>query len=121
MILFDWFKVKLVGKRKVDNIINIMHAITWPNELPSKKARRINPYFDIDFSGHSYLLNPESLLERRDIPASKIVEYIELASRRSYAEYLLTRDRTLDYRLVNRPIENELITTINNRVVFNYE
>lgn len=121
MILFNWNKIKNISNRKVDKIINIMHAITWPRELPDKRARSINNYYDIDFSGHSYLLNPEKLLNRRDLPASVIVEYIDLASRRSYAGFLLTRDRTLDYRLVNRPIENELITTINNRVVFNYE
>lgn len=121
MILFDWNKVKSISNGNVGEILKIMHSITWPNALPSEKARKMNPYYDEDFSGHSYLLNPEALLERRDILDAKLVEYIQLASRRSYAHYLLTRDSTLDYRLVNRPIENELITTENNKVAFRYE
>tara|TARA_R110000772_G_scaffold66361_1_gene147870 strand:- start:66323 stop:66688 length:366 start_codon:yes stop_codon:yes gene_type:complete len=121
MILFDWHKVRLIADYKNGNIIKIMHAITWPVFLPTRYQRRLNPFYDYDFSGHSFLLSPEKLLERRDVPLAKRVEYISLAARRCYADYLITEDATLDYRLVKGPIENELITVKTNRVVFDYE
>jgi len=121
MILFNWRKVKLIADYKLGSIMLIMHAITWPVLLPTRIQRLNNPYYEHDFSGHSYLLQPEKLLVRKDIPLKDRVEYISLAARRSYAEYLLSGDTTLDCRLVKRPTENQLITAKNNRVVFNYE
>lgn len=121
MILFNWRKVKLLADDSISNVLLIMHTIVWPYELPTTRQRKVNPYYGIDFSGHSFLINPEPILLQRNIPAVKRVEYISLASRRCYADFRITRDKTLDYRLVKGPIENELITVKTNRVVFNYE
>jgi|AntAceMinimDraft_5_1070358.scaffolds.fasta_scaffold00600_23 hypothetical protein len=121
MILFDWHKVKFHADGKASNIMLIMHAITWPYVLPSYRMRKVNPFYDIDFNGHSFLLDPERFLNRRDVPLTKRVEYVSLASRRCYAEYLLSGEKTLDCRLVKRPIDNELLTVKTNRVCFAYE
>lgn len=120
MILFSWDTVKRVSKKSNNNILKIMFAITWPSTLVTERQKKLNKYYNYDFSGFSYLINPEDLLVRRDLPPKVLVEYIMLASRRSYADYIITGDATLDSRLAN-PTDNELLTTKNGRIHFAYE
>jgi hypothetical protein len=120
MILFSWEKVKSVSAGSNRNILKIMEAITWPVTLPTKNQRKYNKYYDYNFTGFSYLINPEELLIRSDLPPKTLVEYIMLASRRSYAEYIITGDSRLDCRLASST-ENKLTTTIDGKLHFAYE
>lgn len=121
MILFDWAKVKRHAKSKKD-IILIISSITWPYDLPTKKQRSLNKFYDMQFDGDSFLLHPELLLQERALSNFKIVEYITLAARRSYAEYLYGRKRTLDCRLAPFiPTDNELLTVKNSQIYFAFE
>jgi len=69
------------------------------------------------------LVEPEKLLIKKyELPVKEIVEYIALASRRSLAEYLLTKETTLDIRLAPFiPEKNQLLTITNTAVHFMYE
>jgi len=120
MILFSWEKIKQTSRNSNQDILKIMFSITWPYILPTKRQRKINKYYDYDFSGFSFLINPEDLLVRKDLPPKVLVEYIMLASRRSYADYIITGDATLDCRLAN-PTKNELLKTIDGKIHFAYE
>ncbi|NDD82986.1 hypothetical protein EBZ38_01705 [bacterium] len=123
MILFDWEKIRSDSKGKIGAIIQIISAITWPEVLPTKRQLIVNKFYGKDFSGNSFLLNPESLLNKKyELKAKDIVEYIMLASKRSYADYLITGNRTLNVRLLPYVIaSNELITIKNNEIYFKYE
>jgi len=123
MILFDWEKIRSDSKGKIGTIIQIISAITWPEVLPTKRQLIVNKFYGKDFSGNSFLLNPESLLNKKyELKAKDIVEYIMLASKRSYADYLITGNRTLNVRLLPYVIaSNELITIKNNEIYFKYE
>jgi hypothetical protein len=120
MILFSWDKVRKYSKGSNNNILKVMFSITWPYILPTRSQRKHNKYYDIDFYGHSYLKNPEDLLVRRDLPPKILVEYIMLAARRNYADFIITGDSTLDSRLAE-PTNNELLTTIDGKIHFAYE
>jgi hypothetical protein len=120
MVVYSWDKVKYYAKGSNNNILRIMFAITWPQILPTKRQRTINKYYDIDFYGHSFLKNPEDLLVRRDLPPKTLVEYIMLASKRNYADFMITGDATLDARLAF-PTDNKLLTTIDGKIHFAYE
>lgn len=123
MIQYDWDRVKAQAAGSSRNIILIMSAITWPQTLPTRDLKRINPYYWKDFSGLCFLANPERLLTKKyDYPVRDIVEYIALASRRSLADYLLTGNKKLDLRLAPFvPSNNQLLTITNNEVQFKYE
>lgn len=121
MILFDWGKVKRHAKDKKD-VILIISSLTWPYILPTKRQRKLNKFYDMQFDGDSFLINPDLLLQERSLSNYKIVEYITLASRRSYPEYLYSRKKTLDCRLAPFiPTDNELLTIKNNQIYFAFE
>lgn len=123
MIQFNWSRVKKLSAGSNTEIIKIMSAITWPTNIPTRQQKRLNPYYWKDFEGLSFLLEPEKLLTKKyEIPVKEIVEYIALASRRSLAEYLLTKDTTLDIRLAPFiPEKNQLLTITKTTVQFKYE
>ena len=123
MIQFDWSRVKKLSEGNSTEIIKIMSAITWPTGMPTRQQKRLNPYYWKDFDGLSFLLEPEKLLTKKyELPVKEIVEYIALASRRSLAEYLLTKETTLDIRLAPFiPEKNQLLTITNTAVHFMYE
>jgi hypothetical protein len=121
MILFDWKKAKQKARNNKD-IILIISAITWPNALPSRKARSVNRFFDYQFPGMSFLIDPESLLQERALKNSEIVEYITLAARRPLSEYLYSGKTSLDCRLAPFiPTDNKLLTTKNSQIYFAFE
>lgn len=71
------------------------------------KPSLLRRYYDkIDFSGDSYLLKPEKLLWAfHNCNQVDAANYLMLASRRNYAEYLNTGDLTLPLKYINIPID----------------
>lgn len=122
MILFDWKKVKRRAKGSKKDIILIISSITWPYILPTKRQLKINKFYNQEFTGISFLLNPEELLDSRNLQNYEVVEYITLAARRSLAEYWYSRDKTLDCRLAPFvPTNNKLLTVKDNKIHFAFE
>jgi hypothetical protein len=89
----------------------------------------LDPYYKIskiNWTGHSFLINPKDLFYYRyKYKDVEIVEYIGLASLRSYAEYKVMNTTTLDLlaclekeNLINN---NSLLYIKNDKVHFIYE
>lgn len=94
--------------------------------LPRNRRDPIYKYYGMDFSGDSFLLNPFKLFQYEFKYSQKeIAHYICLASLRSFNEYTLTSDATLD--LFHSPMEesiiqqNKLLKIENGRIHFLFE
>jgi hypothetical protein len=121
MILFDWKKIKRSCKGNKDIILAIS-SITWPTPLPSRKVYFANRFYQEQFPGMSYMINPEQLLQERALKNAELVEYITLAARRPLAEYLYSGKTSLDCRLAPFiPTDNQLLTTKNSQIYFAFE
>lgn len=125
MILFNWRKIYLISKGSSKNILTIIEGLTnksCPYSLKDPYAR----YYGIDFKGSSFLLNPIALLINRwRYKDADIVRYIGLASMRSYSDYLIFKETTLDFLIVQDKKElidtNPLLQLKNNKVLFKFE
>jgi hypothetical protein len=96
------------------------------NRLPKNRYDPLYPFYGIDFSGKSFIINPETLITNAfRYKPKEVAEYIALASYRSYSYYATTGDTTLD--LFHSPVEqttinsNRLLKVIDGRVHFLYE
>lgn len=98
-------------------------AVTYPYKLPDRTQLKINRFIKVDFSGYSYMVNPKKFCEEFGMtPAKDLVEYIILAGRRSYADYLLSGATTLDiYSAPFIPTNNRLLAVSNNKIYFKHE
>ena len=96
------------------------------SRLPTSFRDPLYQYYQTDFTGDSFMLNPHELICNyfRWNP-KEIAEYIGLASFRNYSEYLITGDKTLD--LFHSPVDqdtinnNRLLRIQNGRIYFYYE
>jgi len=120
VVLYSWSKI-LAEADRLSDIILIMRSLAWPVPLYTEKQKRIRQLASKDYSGYCFLIDPVRILAAEVSNLDK-VNYIKLASKRNYANYLLTGDTTLDCRLVKElPVESQLLTTKNNRISFAYE
>jgi hypothetical protein len=126
MILYDWKKVWYYADGNAKEVYRIIKMIT-DREIPYSKKDPIYKYYGKDFAGNSFLLHPENLIfnsykhEYKDIGV-----YLALASLRSYADFKLTGDTTLDIMAMpfgTRELSqnNELLSEKHNRMSFLYE
>lgn len=77
-------------------------------EVPRKRYCPLYYFYIKDFSGKSFLVNPEKLLGMRFIHRTKyIAEYVALASFRNYAHFQLTGDTRLP--ILHCPVSLDLI------------
>ena len=83
-------------------------------------------FYEHNYGGRSFLLNPKELLNiGRSFSDKEVAEYAGVASFRNYAEFLQTKDTTLD--LLMCPIsedtinKNRLLEIKNNRIHFMFE
>ena len=123
MILFySWPKIKKLSNGKVQTIKAIYQSI-MDDHRPSLARRK---YDKISFDGDSYLLKPERLLEAFHY-ANQVdaANYLMLASRRSYANYLITGEFTLPTKYIAIPQhkleKNSLIEVIGTDIHFTLE
>lgn len=126
MILYDWKKVWYYSDGNAKDVYRIIKMIT-NREIPRNKKDPIHKFYGKDFAGNSFLLHPENLIfnsykhEYKDIGV-----YLALASLRSYADFKLTGDTTLDTMAMpfgTRELSqnNELLLEKHNRMFFLYE
>ena len=125
MLLYDWKKISRKAGRSSKRILTILEAMLATN-IPRNRFDPIYPYYYEDFSGHSFLVNPELLLQfRYKWKDKELADYIGLASFRNLGEYLVNEDITLNLDL--SPLtettinNNRLLRIKNNRIHFLYE
>lgn len=124
MIFFNWKLVKKKSNKSLKKTIQIIKHITYRDIPWSEKSPDL--YFSYtDWSGSSWLLNPEELIRslygtERKISKQDFYVYIELASRRNYSLYRLGGELGLDIRLTygyNYYIQNNPILEVKNDMV----
>lgn len=113
MIFYDWAKLYRKTGGSSSGIITTIAYITFPN-LP---INRYDPTYRLsgeDWSGNSFLLNPEKIISNRSkFTDQELAEYVALASFRSYAEFTTIGKRSLSELLC--PIKSETLN--NNRLL----
>ena len=110
-LFYSWPKIKKYSNGKVQ-VIKAIYQSMLQDANPSFGRRT---YDKIDFTGDSYLLKPEKLLTAfHSYNQVDAANYLMLASRRSYAEYLLTGENSLPLKYIAIPQhkleKNSLIT-----------
>jgi hypothetical protein len=107
VFLFDWKKIYKKTNGKLGPLYTVFKMLVR-GEVPKNKYDRIYKYYNVDYSGQSFLLNPDTLLDNAHKYTTKeIVEYIALASYRRYSEYLATKKTTLS--LLESPVGKDKI------------
>lgn len=124
MIKYDWRKIQRIAGRNPHKVIKAVRVLM--GGVPSNKYDPLYPYYLRDFSGPSFLLNPEELLANDYFYSAKhIAEYIALASYRNFAQYKFSGDARLDIRHVPVNLEiiksNKLLRVKDGWVYFQYE
>lgn len=125
MIFFDMKKVFSHSAGKNENVLDIIRYLIY-KDVPRTTYDPIYKYSLIDFFGHSFIINPEPLIDKRIIYSNAHkVEYIYLASLRSYSRYKLEDITTLEVFHTNRAIkqlkQNKLLDIKDNNIIFIYE
>lgn len=118
-LFYNWPKIKKHSNGNVQTIRTIYESM-METDRPALGRRK---YDSMDFSGDSFFLKPDWLLWAfQNANQVHAANCLFLASRRNYAEYLLTGDATLPIKYVNIPIEqlklNSLIEIRDNNIHF---
>lgn len=109
MIRFNWRKIYRVSGGSSRRILLILQSMI-SNKMPVDRYDPVYKYKYQDFSGHSFLLNPEPILTYRFKYTDKeLAEYIGLAGFRNYGDYKAFGKKTLD--LVHSPLNKDAILT----------
>jgi len=128
MILFNWQKVFTEAEGNPYNCYQIIKMLTY-KEVPKNRYDPIFKYSNINFTGESFLLNPDVLLYYAFRYSMKeVATYISIASIRSIADYISTNKVSLDRIKVpsdtviqNILTENRLLTLDEDNIYFRYE
>jgi hypothetical protein len=125
MFLFSWKKIYKISGGQVNSIYLIFKMLV-NSEIPKNKYDPIYKYYSKDYSGQCFLQNPSDLLENAfRYTRKEVVEYIALASYRSYSDYLMFGITTIS--VMNSPLplnklkQNRLLRIENDTVHFLYE
>lgn len=126
IIYYSWKKIQREAGRSSGRIYLCLMSML-KHSMP---RNRYDPMLRLkrkDFTGDSYLLDPQRLVLWGPIEASlkEVADYIGLASFRKYSEYLTTNDASLD--ILHSPLseeqikQNRLLSIENGRIKFKYE
>ena len=125
VVLYDWDKISRAANGKLDRIITIFDMIVFNRKVRSLSDSR-RWVAGKEYSGDSFMLNPEELLQYKNCYTRKeVCRYIALCARRSYADYKIYGTKTLD--LVKCPLplyklqRNRLLEIKDNKIYFLYE
>ena len=103
MLLYDWKKIFTIANGQPSGIFTIFEMLV-KNTIPKNKYDPTYKFYEVNFSGESFLVHPDVLLynsfrhSRRDIAI-----YLAFASMRSLGEYFASGDITLD--LLELPLD----------------
>ena len=125
MIYFDWKKILEATNGNVADIITIMRIITY-RITPKNYYDKTFKFYEKNFHGSSFLVNPKELLEKGRIYSDKeVAEYVGVASFRNSYEYTKTKDTTLDliFCQVSEDTinQNRLLEIRDGKIHFKYE
>lgn len=125
MFLFSWEKIYKKSGGSVEAVFLIFQMLV-KGQVPHNKYDPIYKYYDKDYSGLSFLNNPKKLLEVSfKYKKKEVVEYIALASFRSYSDYLMHGVTTL--KVINSPLpidklkQNRLLRIEGDTIYFIFE
>lgn len=116
ILIFNWMAVKSYSrKRSIKGRMLCLYGMLQDKKEYLVKEMFINPT--------SYLLNFADLWINRDsYTEEELDQYLELASKRNYANYKYNKDPSLEKDLVSVDTSNNrLLTEINNKIRFKYE
>ena len=125
MFLFNWKKIYNEAEGSSVKCLEILDMMVY-KKVPYNSYDPIYKYRNKSFSGDSFLLQPEILLENgfRSAPR-EIAIYVALAARRKLADYLAFGEKTLSARhapqLDKLIEENRLLYITSGGIHFVYE
>ena len=122
MLFFSLQKLEALCKGEGRLLQPALHSYYF--KIPKKGI--LSKIYSTNLSGHSFLLNPEPLLNDRQTDPSYITQYIRLAGRRDYAMYKIYHVKYLDLSFypevdIANIKHNPLLTIAQNKVYFKYE
>jgi hypothetical protein len=126
MIIYNWSKIQGDTKGSVRRILKIIYYLTYKPPITTDEDILYYKYLRDYKKGDHFLVNPEYLFENRNKHLDRhIVEYIGLASLRSYSDYVITGNKTIPLLACSEKEElinnNSLLYIENNKVHFLYE
>lgn len=125
MLLFNWKKIYEKAEGSSNNVIEILHML-HKKKIPYNKYDPLYKYMGESFSGDSFLLAPDALLDYAfKYDSKEVAVYIALASRRKLADYIAFNKKTLSVRhapqLIDLINQNRLLFIEDGEIYFIYE
>ena len=126
MIRYNWNKILKESKNKVSDILLVTWYITY-NYPPTSKRDRLFKFYGKDYTGDSFLVNPEAIYKYRQTASdSEWAAYIGVASFRSYNEYIINNKLTIEVERVPKRLQpiikkNRLLKIEDGHIHFRYE
>ena len=125
MIRFNWKTILKATKGKSGDVLLVVHILTY-GIRPRNYRDPLYKYYGKDWSGFSFLINPEAIFEKRPQYTDKEwAEYVGVASYRNLNLYLEAGITTLD--LNHLPMDediikqNRLLKIEDNKIHFRFE
>jgi hypothetical protein len=125
MLLFNWKKIYKETEGSSVEILRVLEML-HKKEVPWNRYDPIYKYSKKSFSGDSFLINPDILLEQAfRFEKKEIAVYVALAARRKLADYIAFNRKTLSVRhapkLIKLIEDNRLLYIANGQIHFIYE
>ena len=126
MIRYNWKKILRESKGKVSDLMLIVWYVTY-NYPPTSKRDRLFKFYGKDYSGDSFLIYPEGMYKyRKSASDSEWAAYIGVASYRSYNDYIINQQLTLEVERVPKRLQpiikrNRLLKIEDGYIHFEYE
>ena len=123
MIRYNWKKIAKDSRNKVSDILLIVWYVTYQYP-PTSKRDRLFKFYGKDYSGDSFLLNPEFIYKHRKSASDS--EWVGIASYRSYNDYIINQQLTLEVERVPKRLQpiikrNRLLKIEDGYIHFEYE
>ena len=125
MIQYNWIKIKEATNGISTEVLLVIHTLTY-NLTPKNYRDPLYKYWNKNWFGFSFLVNPEAIFEHRpEYSEREWIEYITLASYRNVNLFNDNGETTLD--LKHSPVRediiknNRLLKVENNKIRFRYE
>ena len=126
MIRYNWKKILRESTGKVSDLMLIVWYVTY-NYPPTSKRDRLFKFYGKDYSGDSFLIYPEGMYKyRKSASDSEWAAYIGIASYRSYNDYIINQQLTLEVERVPKRLQpiikrNRLHKIEDGYILFEYE
>ena len=126
MIRYNWKKILKDSNNKVSDILLVVWYVTY-GYPPTSKRDRLFKFYGKDYSGDSFLIYPEGIYKyRKTASDSEWAAYIGIASYRSYNDYIINQQLTLEVERVPKRLQpiikrNRLLKIEDGYIHFEYE